>query len=144
MVGWGPENFTAVFDKYFNPNHFIPGQSSETWFDRAHSVVFDYRAETGIVGFLSYLSIFVVFYLDFVRRRLKRAADSGKTEASRVHMLLDGLLVAMPIGYLVQGAALFDVLPIYISIFLFMAFASYLFYFSPEHRGRAAITSASS
>ncbi|MGB9608896.1 MAG: O-antigen ligase family protein, partial [Minisyncoccia bacterium] len=47
ILGWGPENFPAVFDKYFDPRHFnpeVPG--SETWFDRAHSVIFDYLAET--------------------------------------------------------------------------------------------------
>ena len=26
ILGWGPENFSAVFDKYFDPRHFIPGK----------------------------------------------------------------------------------------------------------------------
>ena len=41
VLGWGPENFSAVFDKYFDTRHFIPGKESETWFDYAHSVFFD-------------------------------------------------------------------------------------------------------
>ena len=39
VLGWGPENFTPVYDKFFNPNFYVPGQNNETWFDRAHSVL---------------------------------------------------------------------------------------------------------
>jgi len=119
IFGWGPENFSIVFDKYFDPRHYQVGKNSETWFDRAHSIVFDYMAETGIIGFLSYASVFVVFYLQFFRRR-RRTENSANA-------FQNALLFAIPIGYLVQGLALFDVLPIYINLFLFLAFASYLF-----------------
>src|SRR3989338_2019171 len=74
LLGWGQENFSAVFDKYFDPRHFDPSRNTETWFDRAHSVVFDYLAETGIVGFLSYSAIFGIFYLYFFKKR-----EGGKT-----------------------------------------------------------------
>lgn len=114
VLGWGPENFTAVFDKYFDPRHFAPGENRETWFDRAHSVVFDYLAETGLIGFLSYISMFAAFYWQLWKRGL------------REHPLMTGLLVAMPVAYFVQGLALFDVLPIYLCWFLFLAFGSYL------------------
>ncbi len=33
----------------------------------------------------------------------------------------------MPVAYLIQGLVLFDVLPTYINIFFFLAFAAYLF-----------------
>jgi O-antigen ligase len=121
VFGWGPENFTAVFDKFFNPNFFVTGQNTETWFDRAHSVFFDYLSETGIVGLLSYLGIFVIFAREFFRR--KKA--SGEHHAA--HALQNAFLLAMPIAYLVQGVAIFDVLPMYIPLFLFLAFASYYF-----------------
>ncbi|HEY4526117.1 MAG TPA: O-antigen ligase family protein [Candidatus Paceibacterota bacterium] len=113
ILGWGPENFTAVFDKYFDVRHFAPGENRETWFDRAHSVVFDYLAETGIVGLLAYLSMFAAFYWQLWKRGL------------REHPLMTGLLAAMPVAYFVQGLALFDVIPIYISWFTFLAFAAY-------------------
>jgi O-antigen ligase len=117
VLGWGPENFTAVFDKFFNPNFYVPGQNTETWFDRAHSVYFDYLSETGIFGLLSYLGIFFVFYWEFV----KKAHKSGNSALQK------GLIAVVPIAYLVQGIAIFDVFPMYISLFTFLAFAAYYF-----------------
>jgi hypothetical protein len=117
VLGWGPENFTPVFDKFFNPNFYVPGQNSETWFDRAHSVYFDYLTETGLLGLLAYLSMFGVFYWEFFK-------GAHKHETSQ---LKKGLIVALPIAYLVQGIAIFDVFPMYIVLFLFLAFSTYYF-----------------
>ncbi len=122
LLGWGPENFSAAFDKYFDPRHFTPGKQSETWFDYAHSLIFDYLAETGILGFLSFAAIFVVFYIEL----FKKFSSENKA--------LKALMAALPFGYLVQGLALFNVFAIYISLFFFMAFACYEFYFSHERR----------
>ena len=131
ILGWGSENFTAVFDKYFNPKHFIPGASSETWFDRAHSVFFDYLSETGILGLLSYLGIFAAFYYEFFRRRRNAVSQSGDNNVKTIsHSLERGLMLAVPVAYLVQGIAIFDVLPMYICLFAFLAFSRY--YFSAE------------
>jgi O-antigen ligase len=130
LFGWGPENFTAVFDKYFNPNFYTPGQNAETWFDRAHSVFFDYLAETGIVGLLAYLSMFVMFYVEFFRRRKRAVVETGKHSAAAI--VEHGLIFALPVAYLVQGAAIFDVLPMYLNVFLFLAFATW--YFSNNHK----------
>jgi O-antigen ligase len=127
LLGWGPENFPAVFDRHFDPRHFVPGQSTETWFDRAHSVFFDYLAETGFLGFLAYLSMFITFFVQFFRRALPRG-ESIFTEA---------LMVGLPAGYLVQGAVLFDVLPIYINLFLFLAFANWWLSLPPHHHHHA-------
>lgn len=115
LLGWGPENFSAVFDKYFDPRHFMPGRGGETWFDRAHSIVFDYLAETGILGFAAFLGIWATFFWELAKRRVW--FDSP---------LLNGLFFAVPVGYLVQGIAIFDVLPIYLNVFVFLAFFVYL------------------
>jgi O-antigen ligase len=125
VFGWGPENFTAVFDKFFNPNFYSPGVSTETWFDRAHSVFFDYLSETGLVGLLGYLSMFVVFAWEFFRRKWKQVTQHGPHPAA--HAFVNSLFLAMPVAYLVQGVAIFDVLPMYVCLFLFLAFSSYYF-----------------
>jgi O-antigen ligase len=132
IFGWGPENFTAVYDKYFNPNFFVPGQNTETWFDRAHSVFLDYLAETGIVGFLGYISIFIVFAREFFRKKMAAVSSAG--EHKYAHVLENALVIAMPVAYLVQGVAIFDVLPMYIPLFTFLAFANY--YFNRNHESR--------
>ena len=121
VFGWGPENFTAVYDAHFNTKFFVPGQNGETWFDRAHSVFFDYLSETGIVGLLSYLGIFAVFAWEFFKTHRRKAAS----------IILAGIILAIPVAYLGQGIAIFDVFPMYLSLFLFMAFAT--FYFEKGH-----------
>ena len=135
VCGWGPENFSTVFDKYFDPRHFVPGQNSETWFDRAHSVLFDYLAETGAVGLLTYASIFVIFFwglFSLVRSRRGNVGEqivSGLAESPVLQALVIGILV----GYLVQALVLFDVLPIYINLFLLLAFGVAHFQFINRH-----------
>ena len=125
ILGWGEENFTAVYDKFFSPNFYIPGQQTETWFDRAHSVFFDYLSEIGILGLLAYLGIFVVFYVEFFKKTGRKANEGRDHETASV--VERGLMVSLPVMYLVQGAAIFDVLPMYIPLFLFLAFSAYYF-----------------
>jgi O-antigen ligase len=124
VLGWGPENFAPVFDKFFNPKFFTPGTSSETWFDRAHSVFFDYLSETGILGLLSYLAIFFVFYWEFIKSAHKNA----------ISQLQKALTFAIPVAYLVQGVVIFDVFPMYLSLFLFLGFATYYFSAHKVHK----------
>ena len=34
VLGWGPENYNLVFDKYYNPKLY----PAENWFDHAHNI----------------------------------------------------------------------------------------------------------
>lgn len=127
VLGWGPENFSAVYDLHFDTRFYVPGATSETWFDRAHSVFFDYLSETGILGLLSYLGIFGVFIWEFFKSHKNKVAS----------VVLSGIMLAIPVAYLGQGVAIFDVLPMYLSLFLFLAFASYFFDASQHHETKA-------
>lgn len=114
LLGWGPENFSWVFDKYFDTRHFIGiNVPTETWFDRAHSIYFDYLTETGILGLAAFLSIFILIFRQVF-----------KIEFKNVYQQTAALV--LPIAYLGQGLILFDVLPVYINLFLFWGFMSYL------------------
>lgn len=53
FFGWGQENYAAVFDKYYDPGMY----EQEPWFDRVHSILFDWLIAGGILGLLAYLSI---------------------------------------------------------------------------------------
>ena len=53
ILGWGPENFSLVFNKYYEPKLW----KQEPWFDRAHNIIFDWLISSGILGFLAYWSI---------------------------------------------------------------------------------------
>ncbi len=127
VFGWGPENFSMAFDKHFDVRHFNPGSGGETWFDRAHSLVFDYLATTGLVGFGTFLATFATFaYLLFERIRHSQPVllPGGVRHLTPAEA---GLLAALPTAYLVQALVLFDVLPIYLNIFLFLALANFMF-----------------
>ena len=103
LLGWGAENFPFVFDKYYNANHF----GIESWFDRTHNIFLEYLIGGGIVLFIAYLTIFYLFY-----KRLWRLPRDWFWP----------LLFSLPIVYLINGLALFEVLPIYLNLFLFFAF----------------------
>lgn len=126
IFGWGMENFNVPFEKHYNP-YF------EVWYDRAHNIFFDYLVMTGILGLLSFAGIFVVYYRQFFKTRInadkeliyadKKPAPISQNQRQSARQKV--LLFVLPIAYLVQGLVLFDVLPIYINLFLFLAFASY-------------------
>lgn len=119
VFGWGPENFIQVFDRHFNTNYFHPSEGFGAWFDRAHSVYFDYLVETGLLGLLSFLGIFAVFF-----RQLFRSAEIS---SGNISPFVKALLFGLSLAYLIQGIVLFDVLVIYINVFTLLAFAAYLF-----------------
>lgn len=134
ILGWGQENFSLVFDKHFDPRHYKPGKVSETWFDRAHSVIFDYLAETGILGLLSYLSIFVVLFWKIIKNWHQNFISRDDRGVSQLQSIfLRGLFIILPMTYLIQGLALFDVLPIYINLFFFLALSSHHLDIKNEH-----------
>lgn len=146
ILGWGPENFTAVFDKYFDPRHHVPGEQRETWFDRAHSIYFDYLTGTGIVGLAAYLSIFGVIFSRFIKKwtgylrknhqtlRGEESALAARDTQPAREIIKEALLFSLLVGYLVQGAAIFDVFPMYISLFAVFAFSHYYFSASEQHK----------
>lgn len=55
VLGWGHENYAAVFDKYYDPGMY----AQEQWFDRTHNVIFDWLVTGGILGLLAYLSLYM-------------------------------------------------------------------------------------
>jgi O-antigen ligase len=123
VLGWGPENFLHVFDRHYRTEFFTPERGFGAWFDRAHSLIFDYLAETGILGLLSFVAIFLIFFYRFFRSQIQNSLSVF----SRRSLLERSLILALPVAYLVQGLVLFDVLPIYVNIFFFLAFSVHLF-----------------
>ncbi len=132
LLGWGPENYIKVFDRHFDTAYFVPSKGFGAWFDRAHSIYFDYLAETGILGLLSFLSIFVLFFVRLLAawaRSARLPLQNGKPHnitpppAGAGVVASRAFLLAALVAYLVQGIVLFDVLPIYVNVFTVLAFA---------------------
>lgn len=122
LLGYGPENFPVVFDKYFDPRHFSPVANSETWFDRAHNIVLDYLATTGIIGLAAWISFIVLIFVQ-IRRAIVRWTLST---------LEGALLLGLTVAYVVQSLLLFDVLPIFMNLALVAALAVAASFWKPR------------
>ena len=107
ILGWGQESFNFVFNKYYNPQMF----TQEQWFDRAHDIIFDWLIAGGLLGLLSYLSIFaaLLFYL-------WRGKNGGFSFSEKA--VFTGLIAA----YFFQNIFVFDNLGSYIMFFSLLAF----------------------
>lgn len=112
LFGWGPENFSVVFDKYFDHRHYNLKTGGETWFDRAHSLYIDSLVATGIVGFLGLLAMLGAFFVVWKKSALLKGISIEER----------AVLLGLMIMYCVQGFVLFDILPTYIALFSFLAY----------------------
>lgn len=119
ILGWGPENFNAVFTKYFNPCLPLDKCGGEVWFDRTHNVILDNLIHSGIIGLMAYLSIFVSA-LFMLWRKIFREPQNW--------FLPSALTVAL-LAYFVQNLLVFDMLNTYIMFFFTLAFAGSAAYF---------------
>jgi O-antigen ligase/tetratricopeptide (TPR) repeat protein len=107
VIGWGQESFNYLFATYYNPGMY--GQ--EQWFDRSHNVVFDWLTASGILGLLSYLSIFALaLYTIWWKSNLSKLEKS----------LITGLLA----GYFFHNLFVFDNIVSYIMFFTILAYVN--------------------
>ncbi|MCR4322550.1 MAG: O-antigen ligase family protein [Candidatus Azambacteria bacterium] len=109
ILGWGPENYNLVFDKYYNPKLY----PTENWFDHAHNIFFDIATTMGIAGLLAYAALFI--YLVFRIITFARSAP----EKYWIGMFSFALIAA----YFTQNIFVFDSLVTYLPFFIFCAFA---------------------
>ncbi|MDP2629396.1 MAG: O-antigen ligase family protein, partial [Candidatus Harrisonbacteria bacterium] len=113
-LGWGPENFAFAFDKYYNPNHF----GLESFFDRTHNIFLEYLISGGILLLLAWLSLFFLAIRSIFKRKKKD--------------IWFGILLGLIAAYMVQGFFLFDVLVIYLQLFLLFAYLISAQYFDRD------------
>ncbi|MGB9743320.1 MAG: O-antigen ligase family protein [Minisyncoccales bacterium] len=111
-LGWGWENFNIPFAKYFQPKLPLTG---DIWYDRAHNIILDTGVTTGIIGLLSYLSIFIIAILGLVKL-LKNQPSA---------FLISLTLVTLLLVYFWQNLWAFDMISSYVMFFLTLAFISY-------------------
>lgn len=106
LLGWGQDNFNYVFNEHYNPEMY----KLEPWFDRAHNIFLDWGVAGGVLGLLSYLSLYVAFLW---------ALWKGKTKlAYEERTILTALLAA----YFFHNFFVFDQLISYIFFFALLAY----------------------
>jgi len=111
VLGWGQGNFNYVFNEQYDPFLF----NQEQWFDRAHSIIFDWLIAGGFLGFIAYLGVFVAcgYYL-FLQPFLKKD-DETFTALER------GVLLGILVGYFTHNLVVFDNIVSYIFFGLILA-----------------------
>jgi len=115
LIGTGYGNYSIVFDKNFSPE-FIKYASIEENFDRAHNNLIDIATTSGVLGLISYLSIFgvAVYYLVSGYKR--------KVIATEDFIVILALLT----GYFVHNLAVFDALVNYVVLMCSLGYVYYL------------------
>lgn len=97
ILGWGPNNYFYAFNSNYNPQSLNFGYG-ETWFDNAHNIILNTLATQGIIGVLSYLSIFIFSAASLALAYRKQELD--------IHILVVG--VAFLVAHLFQNITVFE------------------------------------
>lgn len=129
ILGWGPENFNIPFAKYFNPK-FFRGPGSETLFDRAHNMFVEVLVTMGLVGLLSYLSIFI----SLIIVAWKKISSESREKSYGVG------LIALVIAYAIHNSFIFDTSANFLVFFTVLGFVYSL---STNHLATSKIEKAS-
>lgn len=112
IFGWGPENFEYAFYKYYNPCFGTEPCGYDTWYDRAHNIVFDTLSTTGILGLISYFFLFFCTFFVLWKNFLKQ----------KISFWPLGIFVSLFIAYFVQNLTVFDMVSSFLMLFLSFAF----------------------
>jgi len=107
------------------------GFGSEVVWDRAHNTFLNIGATMGIVGLLSYLSIFVVLFIYFIKLIFSR---SGKTQIvtqnnadNTRRRFSHAIFGAMLIAYVGHNMFIFDTFNSYLMFFITIGYISYCY-----------------
>jgi len=112
VLGWGQDNFIAVFAKYYNPKMW----SQEPWFDRSHNVFFDWLIAAGFLGLIAYLSMFATALYSLWRL------------ASSFTIIEKSILTGLFGAYFFHNLFVFDNLVSYILFFSLIGFISVMIF----------------
>ena len=103
LLGWGQGNFNYVFNEQYDPKLY--GQ--EQWFDRVHNIIFDWLIAGGVVGLISYFSIFAALFYYLVIKPWRQPDQSFS-------VIERGILVGLIVGYVTHNLVVFDNIVSYI------------------------------
>ena len=116
ILGYGPENFSIAFDKYYDPSLPRINMAWGSWWDRAHNFIFDISITAGILALIIYLSLFAALFWGLQKIKKKRPEQS----------LICHAIQATFFGYLATCLFSFDISSTYLILFLLIGYCLYL------------------
>jgi len=111
VLGWGMENYNSAFNKYFDPSYYNLTKTG-TYFDRAHNIVIELLATSGIIGLLSYFFAAGVILFILFKSRLKFSIPVREIKA----------LIALLAAYFIQNLFVFDTIVTYLALVILIAY----------------------
>jgi putative inorganic carbon (HCO3(-)) transporter len=119
LLGYGLENFSIGFDRYFDPS--LPNVERSTgymvsWWDRAHNFIFDIALTAGIPALIIYVALFGILIWELQKLKKKKPQNS----------LLYHSIQATFLAYLVANFFSFDTFSTYLLSFLLIGFSLFL------------------
>lgn len=120
IFGWGGDNFPEAFQKNFDIRLLEEAYGNEPWFDRAHNVILDQAVDTGYVGILIYIVLFltVLSCMGYVIVQAKKKED----------VFLGVLLFVYFYVHMLELQTAFDTTISYVMLGLMFSLVVYLFY----------------
>ncbi|MBN1779200.1 MAG: O-antigen ligase family protein, partial [Candidatus Buchananbacteria bacterium] len=129
LIGVGPENYYYIFNQHF-PVQIYKDAGSRIWFDKAHNLIFDIAATTGLFGLLSY-GLIIFFACKYLIIYFKKTR----------HFYASFLLVSLLAAYLIQNLFVFDTLNSEILFYLLLGFIAYLYHSSTDQESAVNLDS---
>ncbi|MCH8185849.1 MAG: O-antigen ligase family protein [Chloroflexi bacterium] len=113
-LGWGPENYIIASGRHFSSESGV----AET-FDQAHNKLVEELTTKGLIGFLAYMSLWVLMATAVIRRVRVKDLDAGE----QLFLMFVGAAMA---AYFVQNLFLFDTPATVLQFVILLGFAAHL------------------
>jgi len=113
ILGYGPENFSIAFDKYYDPSLPRINMAWGSWWDRTHNFIFDISVTAGIPALIIYLSLFAALFWGLQKIKKKRPEQA----------LICHAIQATFFGYLAANFFSFDLFSTYLIFFLLVGYS---------------------
>jgi len=81
VLGWGTDNFETAFVTHYDNKLLTNEGGKEAWFDRAHNVLIDQTVDSGYLGLLVYLLMYIVTICSLVYVILRTKDEDDRTLA---------------------------------------------------------------
>ncbi|MSU54316.1 MAG: hypothetical protein EXS48_00550 [Candidatus Staskawiczbacteria bacterium] len=123
LLGYGPENFSIGFDKYYSPSFPAINKNSGSWWDKAHNIIFDTIFAIGIPGLIIYLlfCLVVLWKLEVEKRK----------ENNQQYIIYHGMQTVF-IAYFINNLFSFDTFATSLIVSLLLGYTFYLISNKPQ------------
>ena len=125
VFGTGFGTYATTFDRHFD-SKFFNYTVQETYFDRAHNNLIDIASTTGLVGLITYLSIFIAVLYYLIKEFKLNGKRAGTSDFKHLRNLEVIILISLLSAYFIQNLAIFDSYVTYIGLMITLGFIYFL------------------